>query len=155
MKKGYIKHYRADLEHLRGLSDPEYRYYQVSLLLAIWDAKNKQQGTFDARTSTIKEHLDWSMGKINQIKNSLIKKGYYSKTKNLRLMISNASLIFGTSRKSETIIRNSEKNFHLAESNFQLDESVLNAFFVKREEEPIKRLPESLKPSFLRKPPNS
>lgn len=129
MKRGWIKHYRTDLKHLKDLSDPEYRYYQVSLLLAIWDPKNKQFGTFDARTKTIREHLNWANGKINETKNLLLGKGYYKKAKDWKLEITNSALIFGKSKKHETIIQHTEKDFHTNEADFRLDEQVFNTFF--------------------------
>ena len=136
IKKGWIKHHRADLEHLKELSDPEYRYYQVSLLLAVWDKKNGQFGTFDARTKSIREHLNWAGGKINGVKNSLIEKGYYSKAENWRLMITNAGLIFGKSHKAETFVKNSEKNFHNHELDVQFSEMAYKIFTDTKKDRP-------------------
>jgi hypothetical protein len=121
IKKGWIKHYRRDLEDLKNLTDQEYRYYMTSCLLAVWDKRNKHFGTFDARTKIIKQEVlpNWSMGKINTVKNSLIKKGYYKKFPEHRLKISNAKDLFDKSKESEYLIQDSEHNIHLSENDFQ------------------------------------
>src|SRR5690348_7349728 len=124
IKKGWIKHYRRDIEDLKNLTDQEYRYYMTSCLLAVWDKRNKYFGTFDSRTRVVKEILlSWSIGKINTVKNSLIKKNYYKKIPEYRLKISNAKDLFDKSKESEYLIQKSENNIHLDENDFQSAEN--------------------------------
>ncbi len=122
--KGWIKHYRRDLVDLKDLSDQAYRYYMASCLLSVWDKRNKYFGTFDSRTKVIKEILpNWSMGKINTVKNSLITAGFYKKEPEHRLKISNAKDLFDKSKESENLIQESECNIHLSENDFQSAEN--------------------------------
>jgi hypothetical protein len=104
------------------MSDPEYRYYQTSLLLAVWDSKKSLFGEFDARTVSMRKHFDWSSGKINETKNSLIKKGYYTKQPNHRLRIKNAKYHFGKGKDIERQIHHYEGDFHTNEEIFQRGE---------------------------------
>ncbi|MDO8451323.1 MAG: hypothetical protein Q7S76_00455 [bacterium] len=119
---GWIKFHRKELEWLKELSDPEVRYYTASRMCVDWDARHNAFGTFDARTNTVKEamYLNWSVGKINTIKNSLLKRGMYKKTDDpRRLKLTNANLFLKRDKQFETVIQESEKNLHHTEYDFQ------------------------------------
>ena len=127
---GWIKLYRKEHEWACKFSDREWRFYSESRLFAIWDVRNKDFGTFDVRTRIIKRDMlpQWSTGKINIVKNLLLKKHkVYQKTDDpRRLKIINAKLFFERSRRFEKLIQQSEKNLHYVEYHFQLIESVRN-----------------------------
>ncbi len=129
MKKGWIKQYRRDIDDLRDLTEPEYRYYTLSCLFAVWDTRNKLFGTFDARTKTIKAELlpSWSTGKINTTKNLLIKRGFYKKVPDNRLHITNARIVFGKSRDVENLVQNYEGNIRVDEKEIQQAENRLSS----------------------------
>lgn len=115
---GWIKFHRKELEWMEILSDQELRYYITSRAHAVWDKRNMYFGTFDSRTAVVKKEMlpNWSNGKINQVKNSLIKKGLYQKMSDYRLEITNADIFFGKSRENESIIQETEKNLHITEN---------------------------------------
>lgn len=121
MKKGWIKQYRRDICDLVDLTDQEFRYFYTSLLLAVWDKKKTNFGTFDARTRILKAEAlpNWSDGKINTTKNSLIKKGYLKVAADFRLEIINAKYVFGKTKEVEYYIQNAEHNFHIDENEIQ------------------------------------
>lgn len=120
MKKGgYIKEYRRDLDDLKSLSDGDFRYYKVSLLMADWDKRHKTYGTFDARTKTMQEQLGWSVGKVSGVKTSLLKKGFYKRAQDRRLTVVNADLIFGKGKDIYNLIHSAEFNIHCDEYDFQ------------------------------------
>jgi hypothetical protein len=133
-RNGWIKIYRKDLDLLRGMSDPEYRYYQTSLLLAVWDSKKSLFGEFDARTVSMRKHFDWSSGKINETKNSLLKKGYYTKQPNHRLRIKNPKYHFGKDRDIEKQIHHYEGDFHTNEGILQRNEDRVGILMKDRDE---------------------
>lgn len=127
MKKGWIKEYRRGIDDLSELTDPQYRYYKTSCLLAVWDKRNADFGTFDARTKTMRTALPhWSAGKINMVKNSLLTKNYYIRAENFRLGIANAEYLLGKNNKIEYYIQNTETNIHTNENEIQQVENILN-----------------------------
>ena len=122
---GWVKKFRKELEWMSDLSDMEYRYYDASRLIAVWDNRSKYFGTFDARTDSVKTEmcLDWSNGKINQVKNALIEKGVFKKEKGFRLAIVNADIFLSKGRKGESVVRDSETNLQRDENYIQRTES--------------------------------
>ena len=122
MENGWIKFHRKELVWFKEMTDQEMRYYIASRMCADWDYRHKDFGTFDARTHIVKETmlLDWSVGKINTVKNSLLKRGVYKKTADpRRLALTNARLFLKRESKFETVIQESEKNLHYTEYDIQ------------------------------------
>lgn len=109
-RNGWIKLDRSELEELLGLTDQEFRYYISSRLVCVWDRRNKLAGTFDARTHIVKQEFlpKWANGKINTVKNSLLKKGYYLKTDDARRLKIHGSSTHGSvgAESSRHIIEN-------------------------------------------------
>lgn len=112
MRNGWVKQYKREVDDMGTLTDQEYRYYQVSRLLADWDKRHLNFGTFNARTQSMKDAglFEWSSSKINMTKNSLLKKGYYKVVPGHRLAFANPKLLFGKSRDVEHIMQNIEGN---------------------------------------------
>lgn len=110
---------------MSDFTDQEWRYYLSAQLVTVWDHRSKYFGTFDARTESVKEDmlLDWSNGKINQIKNSLLQKGVFKKAKDYRLAIVNADIFLGRGRRSESMIRDAETNLQRDENYLQRTEN--------------------------------
>lgn len=119
MKNGWIKLYRREEEWLNELTSQEEVYYMRSRTMAVWDKRNVKFGTFDARTKIVKEEMlpNWSMGKINTVKNSLLKKGYYKKEKDHRLKLTNAEIFLEKTKKYEIIFQQPGINLHITERN--------------------------------------
>jgi len=125
---GWVKLHRKEIESYKTLTDAEFRYYLMSRMVAVWDFKKELFGTFDDRTRIVKEEMlpTWADGKINTIKNSLIKKGWYKKQKDYRLEIKNAKLLFGKGKRVEYLIQESENTIHNVEINIQENEKQNN-----------------------------
>lgn len=111
---------------MRDLTDQEWRYYVSARAVTVWDRRSKQFGTFDSRTFSVKEdfELKWANGKVNQIKNSLLRKGLFKKILGKhRLSIVNAEIFLGKGRKYESLIRDAETNLQRDENYVQRTES--------------------------------
>ena len=124
--KGWIKLHRKELEWFSELNDREFRYFMISKMNIVWDKRSQYFGTFDARTKIVKREMfpDWSAGKINTTKNSLLKKGYYEKGEDYRLKIKNAELFLKNDKLIETMIQVSEKNLHITETKIYKPEKM-------------------------------
>lgn len=122
-KKGWIKLYRKEMNWADDLTDQELRYYLSARLIIVWDLRNHLFGTFDARTKLMKQEVlpNWSTGKINMVKNSLMRKGLLQKTKDSRrLRVTNAEIWMKKGNKFENLIQSTENNLHSNEHHVQL-----------------------------------
>ncbi len=124
--KGWIKLFRREFEWFKDLSNPEIVYLLAARVVAEWDNKKEQFGTFDARIKEMQKILGWSDGTISRVGKLLLSKGYFHKTDDhRRWRITNAELFFskgGSSKKAEKIILDTETNLQTHELNLQISE---------------------------------
>lgn len=108
------------------LSDPEFRYYISACLVALWEPKSKLFGTFNCKTEYVKGEmvLNWSSGKINGVKKSLMEKGFLQKRPEFKAAITNADIFLNRGAKVESIIQDAECNLQCTENYIQKIESL-------------------------------
>jgi hypothetical protein len=129
MEKGWIKLHRREHRWFEAFTDQEVRYYLIARMFAVWDKRSRYFGTFDARTRIVRGEMlpGWSTGKINMVKNSLLKKAAFQKTSDARrLKVTNANIFLWKGRVAENLIQESTDDLHVVERDFQSVESQNN-----------------------------
>ena len=124
---GYVKMHRYDyLIRLQELTDQELRLYSTYVLLANWDRKNKETFGTIAKLPIrkIKEiYLKrWSIGKISNVRKSLIKKGYFRPLPEGGYAVDNYWLYQAKMYQAEQAFRCHEQGIHPSELNVQQNE---------------------------------
>lgn len=130
MKKkyvGYLKLYRRfALEYKKRMTDQEYRLFDVYACLARWDKRDTDRygTTEDLSTRDIKiDHLPmWSVGKISEVRTSLIKKGFLEKLPKNKIRVNNFWLYQATVRQAEQGFRCVEQGIQPTEQNIRQNE---------------------------------
>jgi hypothetical protein len=130
MKKkhvGYLKLYRYfALEYKKRMTDQEYRLFDVYVCLARWDRRDSERygKTEDLSTRDIKiDHLPmWSVGKISEVRTSLIKKGFLEKLPKNKICVNNFLVYQATVRQAEQIFRCIEQGIQPTEQNIRQNE---------------------------------
>lgn len=121
-KKGYIFLHREELKtRLKDLKDSEIRLLLCCALMADWDKKHKNFGTFEKTIREIKaEQLSsWSTGKISNTINSLITKKFLTRISSSRLRVENYWLYRANSKKAEYAFQLLEQDIQPTEQGVQ------------------------------------
>ncbi len=130
MKKkptGWLKLYRyAALEYKKRMTDQEYRLFDVYVCRARWDKRDSERYSIveDVSTRDIKiDHLPlWSVGKISEVRTSLIRNGFLTKLPKNRIRVENFWMYQATSRQAEQGFRCLEQGVQPTEQNIRQNE---------------------------------
>lgn len=119
--------YRYDfLVRLQNLTDQEMRLYGTYVLLAHWDKKNKETfGTIaklPIREIQRKYLKKWSIGKISNVRKSLIKKGYFIPLPEGGFAVDNYWLYQAKMLQAEQAFQCNEQGIHPTEHNVRQNE---------------------------------
>ncbi len=90
-KTGHVKLYRKEADITKVFSDPEFRLFILFRMIADWDKRHKTYGMTNVTIKNIQTEFlpEWSTGKISEIINHLIQKGFLSREGRSTIKIKN------------------------------------------------------------------
>jgi len=128
--RGYTNSYRIKLKKMKFYEDSEYRLLDVFVNIADWDKKHINTfGTTGESLRDIQKHYlpNWSLGKLSQTTNKLIKKGDITKRLERRIEIKNFwRFVSSNVQKVEQSVQADEQNVQQNEQPVQPDEQPKN-----------------------------
>ncbi len=121
---GCINLFRKEVEREKELTDAELRLYLLYRRLVDWDVRHRETfGTVKISIASLRAlHLpskNWSIGKVSETKNQLIKKGFLERVPGFRIRVNNFWLYQANVRQTEKAFRLIEKGVQITESNFR------------------------------------
>lgn len=130
MKKkhvGYLKLYRYMAAKYKLLmTDQEYRLFDMYVINARWDKRDTERFGIVENLSTrdIKADFlpDWSVGKISEVRGSLVEKKFLTKLPKNRIRVENFETYSATVRRAEQIFRCLEQDIQPTEQNIRQSE---------------------------------
>lgn len=134
-KASYIKIYKDDLKRLTALKDREFRLYAHYLSFVIWDSR--KEAIFGSTNKSIRqiktESLpNWSIGKIYEVQQILIQKGFLIMRPDGRMGIKDFYLYRVKPEEAEIIFRNLEQGVQIPERFVQNPENQINPEGLRR-----------------------
>ena len=125
-KASYIKVYKEDLKRLNILKDREFRLYTHYLSFVIWDSRKEAIfGSTDKSIREIKKESlpNWSVGKIYEVQQILIEKGFLITRPDRRMGIKDFYLYRVKPEEATSIFRNLEQGIQVPEHLVQNPEN--------------------------------
>jgi hypothetical protein len=139
MKKklvGYLKLYRyMAIEYKKPMTDQESRLFDVYVVNARWDKRDKERFGIveDLSFKDIEDDYlpDWSRGKISEVRSSLAKKGFLKKLPKNKTLVENFWIYQATVRQAEQGFRDLEQQIQPTEQSLrqieQQDRAIIQA----------------------------
>lgn len=114
------------IEYKKPMTDQESRLFDVYVVTARWDKRDKERFGIveDLSFKDIKDDYlpDWSRGKISEVRTSLVKKGFVKKLPKNKTLVENFWIYGATVRQAEQGFRCIEQQVQPTEQNIRQNE---------------------------------